>query len=57
MVCFEIHRLHREGFSMRKISEELVIDRRTVSKYLSMDERDFERHPERQSFRHKLLDP
>ncbi|WP_280867972.1 hypothetical protein [Lunatimonas salinarum] len=42
---------------MRKISEELVIDRRTVSKYLSMDERDFERHPERQSFRHKLLDP
>lgn len=57
MVYFEIHRLHREGFSMRKISEELVLDRRTVSKYLSMDERDFERHLERQSFRHKLLDP
>lgn len=38
MVYFEIHRLHREGFTIRQISKELVMDRRTVAKYLSMSD-------------------
>lgn len=57
MVYFEIHRLSREGYSMRQISEELVINRRTVSKYLSLSEQGYELLLERQSQRNKVLLP
>lgn len=42
MTYFEIHRMHREGHSISKISEYLVLNRRTVSKYLSMCEQEYE---------------
>jgi IS30 family transposase len=57
MVYFEIHRLHREGFSIRQISKELAIDRKTVSRYLSMDEQGFERQLAAQSTRKRVLPP
>lgn len=57
MVYFEIHRLYREGFSIRQISEELVLNRRTVSKYLSMSEQEFEQMMVGQSERNKVLSP
>lgn len=57
MVYFEIHRLFREGFSVRQISEELVLNRRTVSKYLSMSEQDYGLMLESQSDRNKVLSP
>ncbi|KEO71806.1 helix-turn-helix domain-containing protein [Anditalea andensis] len=57
MVYFEIHRLYRDGFSIRQISKELVIDRRTVSRYLSMSEQEFEQMMVRQSDRNKVLSP
>ena len=34
MMYHEVHHLKRQGCSLRKISEELVINFRTVSKYL-----------------------
>jgi transposase len=38
----EIHKLDREGFSFSKISRKLIIDRRTVKFYLSMNESQYE---------------
>lgn len=40
----EIHQLARLGFSKAKIARYLVADPRTVSKYLTMSEDDYERH-------------
>lgn len=57
MVYFEIHRLHREGFTIRQISKELVMDRRTVAKYLSMSEQQYEQMMVDQSDRVKVLSP
>lgn len=57
MVYFEIHRLHRDGLSIRQISKELVINRRTVSRYLSMSELEFEQMAIDQSDRVKALTP
>ena len=57
MVYFEIHRLHRDGLSIRQISKELVINRRTVSRYLSMSELEFEQMAIDQSDRVKVLTP
>lgn len=57
MTYFEIHRLYREGFSFRQISEHLVLDRRTVTKYISMNEQDYELMLEQQSQRQKSLSP
>jgi len=57
MVYFEIHRLHRDGFTIRQISKELVINRRTVSRYLSMSEQEFEQMMVSQSDRNKVLTP
>ncbi len=57
MVYFEIHRLYREGFSIRQLGEELVLNRRTVSKYLSMSELEFEQRMAEQSERNKVLSP
>ncbi len=38
----EIHKMNREGFSKSKISQYLVVNRRTVNRILSMDEMQFE---------------
>ena len=52
----EIHRLHREGCSINYIADYLVINWRTVKKYLSMDESQYEAFIEQQSNRTKELD-
>lgn len=57
MIYFEIHRLDREGHSIRQIADFLVMDRRTVKKYLSMSEADYEAFVWHQSERKKLLGP
>lgn len=49
--------MKREGFSNLKISQELVIDRRTVKFYLSMDENQYEAFILSQSERKKELAP
>ena len=56
IMYYEIHRLHIiEGMSVRGISKHLVCDRRTVSKYLSMNERGYFEFLEKQRERNKLL--
>ncbi|MCG8306664.1 MAG: hypothetical protein MI975_04675 [Cytophagales bacterium] len=57
MMYFEIHRMRREGHSISQISQHLVLDRRTVSKYLSMSEQEYEDFLIRQSTRKKVLLP
>lgn len=57
MTYFEIHRMHREGHSISKISEYLVLNRRTVTKYLSMCEQEYEAFLIAQSQRKKKLLP
>jgi transposase len=57
MTYFEIHRMHREGHSISQISQYLVINRRTVSKYLSMSEQEYEAFLASQSDRKKVLLP
>lgn len=57
MTYYEIHRMQREGHSISHISEYLVLARRTVSKYLSMSEQDYEELLVRQSNRKKILLP
>jgi len=37
-----VHQLHKDGLSISRISEELVLDWRTVKKYLSMTEQSYE---------------
>ena len=51
----EIHKMNREGFSKSKISQYLVINRRTVNRILSMDELQFEAFLESLSQRNKEL--
>lgn len=53
----EVHKLQRQGFSTAKISRELVLNRRTVKKYLAMSEQDFLDFKNNQLTRKKLLDP
>jgi transposase len=57
MTYFEIHRLHREGLSVRHISNYLVLNRRTVIRYLSMSEQQYESFLVQQSDRKKILLP
>lgn len=56
MMYYEIHRMYREGHSITQISKHLVLNRRTVSHYLAMDERHYESFLNRQSDRRKVLD-
>lgn len=51
----EIHRLHREGRSISSISDLLVMNWRTVKKYLCMNEFEYEAFLETQSKRQKEL--
>jgi len=52
----KIHELSRTGFKAAKISRELMMDRRTVKKYLDMSEEQYMEYMDRQSSRNKLLD-
>ena len=51
----ELHKLHRLGFSKAKIADFLVMDARTVSKYLKMDEQGYEQYLVHISERKKIL--
>ncbi len=53
----EIQRLKRAGFSNAWISRELVLDRRTVKKYLTMSEEEFIDFKHNRTSRERLLDP
>jgi len=53
----EIHRLKRLGFSISKTARYLVMDARTVNKYLQMTEEDFEGYLLSLLHRNKLLTP
>jgi transposase len=57
MMYHEIHRMNREGFSDSRISRQLVVNRHTVKRYLSMSEDDYNLFLERQSNRKKELHP
>jgi transposase len=51
----EVHRMHREGYSISKINDLLGLHRNTIRKYLSMSEADYEALL-KQSERRKELD-
>lgn len=53
----EIHKLHRLGFSNAKIADYLVLDTRTVKKYLLMSEEDYENFLLKGQYRSKVLTP
>jgi transposase len=53
----QIHKMNREGFSLSKISRELVIDRRTVKFYLSMNENLYEQFLSARAEKKKELGP
>jgi len=57
MFYFEIHRLYRDGITIRKISKELALNRRKVSRYLGMSELEFEQMMINQSVGNKVLAP
>jgi transposase len=57
IMYFEVHKLKREGFKTAQISRHLVLDYRTVKKYLAMSEQEYEDFMEVQSTRHKMLAP
>ena len=57
MTYYEIHRMHQQGHSISQILQFLVINRRTVSKYLSMSEQEYEAFLVSQSERGKVLLP
>lgn len=42
MMYYEIQKMHRDNHSVSQISDFLVLNRRTVAKYLSMSEREYE---------------
>ena len=53
----QIHKMDRDGFSLSKISRELIMDRRTVKFYLSMNESQYEQFLCVQSEKKKELGP
>lgn len=55
MMYYEVHKLHREGHSLTKIGILLVLNRRTVTKYFSMTEVQYEAHLIEQTDRKKEL--
>ncbi len=57
MTYFKIHQMEREGQSTSQISKYLVINRRTVKKYLAMSEQQYEDFLIKQSERKKELLP
>ena len=57
MMYFKIHELQRDGRSVSQISSDLLINRRTIIKYLSMNEQAYEAFLIQQSERQKELLP
>ncbi|PUV24121.1 hypothetical protein [Sphingobacterium athyrii] len=57
MTYHEVHRMHREGNSIRRISYHLGLNWRTVKKLLSKDDRSYQKELEAPSSKKKLLDP
>jgi transposase len=57
MTYYEIQKLHRDNLSVSQISELLVLNRRTVAKYLAMSEREYEEFLIERSERRKELIP
>ena len=55
LMYYEIHRLNREDHSVRKITELLGLNRRTIRKYLSMSEKEYETYLLKGSDRKKGL--
>lgn len=55
IMYYEIQRMHREGHSQSKISDALKLNRRTVRKYLSMSEADYQAFLIKQTERKKDL--
>jgi transposase len=53
----EIHMRHREGYKPAQISRYLVLDIRTVKKYLAMSEEEYLDFINRQSHRNRVLAP
>jgi transposase len=57
IMYFEVHKLKREGLKTAQISRHLVLDCRTVKKYLAMSEQEYQDFLEVQSTRYKILAP
>jgi hypothetical protein len=57
LMYHEVHRLDREGFSVSYIAKYLVMNWRTVKKYLSMSPQEYEEYIEAQSKRKRELAP
>lgn len=57
MTYHEVHKMHREGNSIRKISDYLGLNWRTVKKLLSKDDRSYQKELEQPVSKKKLLDP
>ena len=57
MIYHLVHQLQRQGFSISYIRKYFVLDWRTVMKYLSMSEPEYEQFLEAQSDRKKELEP
>ncbi len=57
MTYHEVHRMHREGSSIRRISEHLGLNWRTVKKLLNKDDRSYQKELEAPPSKKKLLDP
>jgi transposase len=53
---YEIHRLKREGFKPAQIGRQLVLDYRTVKKYLAMNEEEYMAFIDDQTNRSRVLD-
>jgi transposase len=53
----EIHKRHREGYKAAQISRDLVLDRRTIRKYLAMSEEEYLDFINRQSRKNRVLAP
>jgi hypothetical protein len=57
IMYYEVHKLKREGFKAAQISRHLILDYRTIKKYLAMSEEEYQDFLEVQSSRHKILAP
>ena len=57
MTYYEIHRMSLQGHSVSQISNHLGLDWRTVKKYLSMGEQEYETFLTKGSEKKKLLSP
>lgn len=57
IMYYEVHRLKREGLKPSQIGRHLVLDYRTVMKYLAMNEQEYQDFIESRSIRNKMLAP